>query len=295
MDYIELIKQSLIRAWRYKFLWLFGFFVAAADWHGGFNMKKEDFENWHWLDDFGISQKLHFHIEPVFIAYIILLLFAIWVIFFVLSVLSEGALIFGVFKKEKNEPVDFGMCWSEGISKFLRLFVIIFFATAITVALIFGMILFMIPVYIMALPLGIILTLLMIPIIIVIVFITVCIKGWAIRYGVLHNMSWIESINRGWILFKKNVGRSIGVALSSFFTQFIIWCGLIIGLLLIGIPFFFIGTINLWAGILAGSGLILLILCFAEAFFGTFASTIWTLGFMKLTEVKQEAQSQSMS
>jgi hypothetical protein len=31
MDYMELVKKSVSNAWNYKFLWLFGFFVAVSD------------------------------------------------------------------------------------------------------------------------------------------------------------------------------------------------------------------------------------------------------------------------
>jgi hypothetical protein len=73
------------------------------------------------------------------------------------------------------------------------------------------------------------------------------------------------------------------VAFSSLLTQIVLWCLLIIAMLVLAIPFILAGMANLWLGLIPGIGLGLLVVILSAAFFGTFASSVWTLGFMQMT------------
>ena len=75
----------------------------------------------------------------------------------------------------------------------------------------------------------------------------------------------------------------IGPVVTSFLAQLILWCLLVIAMLILAIPFILIGTANLWLGLIPGIGLGLLVIILSSAFFGTFASSVWTLGFMQMT------------
>ncbi|MFQ6009005.1 MAG: hypothetical protein ACE5K8_08660 [Candidatus Zixiibacteriota bacterium] len=66
-------------------------------------------------------------------------------------------------------------------------------------------------------------------------------------------------------------------------TQLILWLVLIFAMLVVGIPFIFLGTLNLWLGVIPGVGFCLLIIALSSAYFGVFASSVWTLGFMRMT------------
>ena len=49
MNYMELIQRSLRNAWRYKSLWMFGFFVSAVESFGSISWKG-DAKEWEWLE-----------------------------------------------------------------------------------------------------------------------------------------------------------------------------------------------------------------------------------------------------
>ena len=131
--------------------------------------------------------------------------------------------------------------------------------------------------------LGIVLIVMALPVILVVILVTICVEGWAIRFAVLHDEPWLDAIARGWNLFTANVGKTLAVAFSSFLTQFVIWCGLVIALVIAAIPFIIIGYRDLWTGLIPGLTLLGVVIILSEAFFGTFASSVWTLGFMQLT------------
>lgn len=277
---MELIKKSVSNAWNYKFLWLFGFFVSVSDGFGGFHGLEEDIDIGDWTDrwDFG-----WFSLDPAILVFLAMAAFAAWVLFWVLSVLCEGSLIHGIFRKELNLPVTFADCWSVGLGKFFRLFGIILLATLAVIFAILSLLLFVVPAYFASVVLGIILTILAIPILILIILAAICVEGWAIRFAVLNNERWLDAISKGWHLFQHNIGRTLAVAFSSLLTQIILWCLLIIAMLILSIPFILAGMANLWLGLIPGVGLGLLIIILSSAYFGVFASSVWTLGFMQMT------------
>ncbi len=281
MRYMDIVRNSLSNAWKYKFLWLFGFFVAAADGSGNSRLWLHDFDKRDWGGHFGHLGPIH--ISPIIIVYILLAMFAMWIIFWILSVISEGALIHGISRKELNRKVDFSGCWSTGLNKFFRLLGIVFLATLAIIFSILFLAMFIVPSYFASVAIGILATIIALPILLAVILITVCIEGWSIRYAVLHDERWLDAIAKGWSLFKDNIGKTLGVAFSSFFSQFVLGSLLIIGALVLAIPFILVGIANLWLGLVPGlmAGFIIVIL--VSAFFGTFASSVWTIGFMKLT------------
>ena len=80
------------------------------------------------------------------------------------------------------------------------------------------MALFIVPSYFASVALGVALTILALPVLFVIVIVTVSVEGWAIRFAVLNDERWLAAIRKGWNLFKDNIGKTLAVALLSFFT-----------------------------------------------------------------------------
>jgi hypothetical protein len=113
--------------------------------------------------------------------------------------------------------------------------------------------------------------------------VAISVEGWAIRYAVLNDESWLTAIKKGWLLFKDNIWKTVAIALLSFFTQLVLWCFLVIAIMILALPFIIIGYIYLWLGLIPGIFAIVVLMILSAAYFGVFASTIWTLGFMRLT------------
>ncbi len=281
MDYMELVKKSVSNAWNYRFLWLFGFFVSVTDVFGGGQWWTDNFDKSEWGGPFGESGA--FNIDPALLVLLALAAFSLWIIFWVMSVISEGSLMHGISRKEFDLKVSFADCWSMGLRNFLRLFGIMLLAILIVILSIFGLALFLIPSYFASIVLGIALTILALPVMFAIILVTISVKGWAIRFAVLNNEQWLAAIGKGWNLFIDNIGKTLAVAFLSFLTQLVLWCLLVIGMLILAIPFILFGIANLWLGLIPGILLGIAIVILSSAFLGTFASSMWTLGFMRLT------------
>jgi len=280
MDYMDLVKRSIANAWRYKFLWLFGFLVVSTN--GSFGQL--------WTDKFDRIDKHYLFnrygdisFEPALIAMLLMAAFALFVIFWILSVLSEGALIHGISRKELGLDVNFRQCWSAGANKFFRLFGIMLLALFLVFGFLLIIALFLVPVYFLSAILGGILTVFAIPIFIVLIFTVTGIEGWAIRYAVLYDRPWLEAISEGWRLFKENIWRTVGVALSSFFTVLVIALAIGLSVLILSIPFIIIGIFSLGLALIPGLILLFIIIILSKCFCGVFSSSVWTLGFIQLT------------
>lgn len=278
---MKIIEKSFSNAWRYKFLWLFGFFVSVTDGFGGghwWTNKLDRSDNLHSFGDFYC-----FDIEPMFIAMFVLAAVAIWFLFWVMAVLSEGALIHGISRKELNQEVSFGDCWSAGFGKFFRLFGIMLVAIAVVLSALIALLIFIVPSFFASKALGILLILFALPLFICMILVIICVVGWAIRFGMLYDNTWLTAIVKGWNLFKENIWKTLGVAFSSFLAQLVAWVVLLLCTLILAIPFVGIGLYDLWLGLIPGIMLLFIIIVLSSAVFGTFASSVWTIGFMKLT------------
>lgn len=274
---MALIQRSLRNAWEYKFLWLFGFLVSVADGYSGV-LSNRDSNDWEWP-----KELRHLDIDPSIFILLGMAALSLWIVFWVGSVLSEGALIHGIYRREQNLNTGFADCWAAGLRYFLRLFGIILLATITGLTSVLVLVILVVPGYSIAAPLGILLTILAVPALLVLIVLVVCVEAWALRFAVIHNLPWLEAIQQGWRLFSGNVGRTLAVALSSVFTQFVFGCVFILGLVLLAIPFVIVGMIDLWTAVIPGAIVGLVLVLAAPAYLGTFASSLWTLGFMGLT------------
>ena len=257
MDYMEIVKRSFRNAWKYKFLWFFGFFVSVFDGLGGGHWWTDKLDRGDWVgwdNRFGGYQRFEdicdFLIEPAVIIIAVLAVLSLVVIFWALYVLSEGALIRGISRKFQNLETDFGDCWSVGLNKFFRIFGITFLAFISIFATVIFLVMINIPFWFLAKPLGIMTTVLSIPIFFALIVFVVCLEGWAIRYGILFDENWLSAIGKGWTLFKNNFGKTLGVAFSSFLAQLITWFILVFCTLFVAIPFVILGMNNLWLGLI---------------------------------------------
>ena len=281
MNYMELISRSFQNAWRYKFLWLFGFMVAAAD--VGEILLNDD-------DDGDVkSNLLDLGIDPALLVSIGIILLTLWIVFWFLGVLSEGALIHGVLRKERGQETGFMDCWSAGLMKFLRLFGIMLVTILSVVSFVFFLIALVAPGFIIAKPIGFLLLLVAFPLMFAAIITVICVEGWAIRYAVIHDVNWMESIKQGWRLFKQNIGPTLAVAITSVAAQALLFCAVLFCLAVMSVPFLLMGlggeqTVILPGAVAAGLFLVLFL-----AMTGTFSSSYWTLAFLRLTEPPRQA------
>jgi len=266
MDYMNLISKSLKNAWKYKFLWLFGFFAASFNGGGGNGARS------------------HIDIDPGLLLFIIFAAIVLMVFIFLLNTWAEGALIHGIKRKEYDLSTNFSDCSRAGFQHFLRIFGIKIFVFIAVIATLLVMGIFLVPAFFVHKALGLLLLILAIPVFLVVIFMLVMIEGWALRYIVLYDQSWSRAISQAWQLFRTNVGKTIGVAFSSFLTKFLFVILMLIVLLILALPAIIIGVATFGLALIPLIALGVFITIFVSAYLGTFGSWVWTLGFIQLTD-----------
>jgi len=238
-----------------------------------------DIQDWRDIEDilpFGIDLKLILMIAAA--------AFLLWLFLFIMSFLSEGALVHGISRKQLGQHARFGECWSRGVDTFWRVLVIlILLGLALGVPIVF-MILMLIPIFIASPALGLVVTLAIVaPVIFALVFVVESISAWGLRFAVLDNVPCLEAIGKGWQMLRNNFGKSFGVGLTTTLVQIVFAIVCIIGILIIAIPFIIIGLGSPIGAIVMGLPVLIVIIMFMSAYIGLFKSSIWTIAYMQLT------------
>jgi hypothetical protein len=226
-----------------------------------------------------------------------LVVLLIFLVFFVLYVVSQGGLTESVAAIERGEPRRFSSAWRAGTRYFWRVLgqVLLFvgivigllLAGGIPIALLVGgafltdSTAFQVLAVAVAVPLAIAL--------LIVIFIPLAIvRQFARRELVVQGVSVLGSVGTGYRLFRRNIGRSLLVWLIQL--GIMLGAALIIALIIVGLVLF-LPTIFLavaeytTAAIVAGvvAGLILLpLLIVAVAILGTFNHSYWTLSYLRL-------------
>lgn len=284
LDYVDLAKRAFRNAWHYKFLWPFGFFVAAADYMG--------FSNSYTPDDtdgtriFGGSLPFGDITELGIALIVVLIMLALLfgLIMLVLGVISEGALVLGIKRKELGQEVTISDCWSEGISKFFRVLGILLISIVVGITTIVIFAALVVPAIIGSAVVGIIMAIFALPVVMLVLFVLEAVLAWAIRLAVYDDFPFVDSLKGGLDMLREYISETVLLGLTSLVCQigmFIVFA--FVGLV-IAIPFIIMGFVIPYVAIALGVivGLVLFVLF--SAFTGVFKSSIWTIAYMHLKD-----------
>ncbi len=311
MDYGEIIRRAWVITKKYKYLWIFGFILAFFRGRGGgvsgieYTFRGEDLQKAPLIMQqflFRLPSILRNNIHLIIVGVIFLIIFALAGL--VLSIIAEGGLIGCVRNIESNEKSGLIDGFKIGAHYFWRMLgknLLIFLMVFIVI--LFFILLFMIPFFTLSsssnyrflwftILLFIIFIIFMIPIG---VFITI-LNDYSSRFIVIKNNGIIRSIKNALRLIFNNFKHTIIIALILFGIGILIGIILFIIFLIIGGPAALLGF-SLYR---AAAIIPLLILAVIAVLFlivlsviingirMTFASSVWTLTFLKLIEDLQE-------
>ncbi len=302
IDFSKILQRAWEITWRYKFLWIFGFFAGAGGGFGGNSGSSGGNGGYGGGYNGGFSEFPA--IGVVLILFVILIVLVIALVFAIMSIISRGALVGGVRQAEEEGETKLKDAWKVGLSKFWSLLGISFL-TALPVIVV-GIILLVVigglyatmgiggveepAAYILP---GIILGLPSCCLLVVGSIILSLIALYADRACVLEDKGWIDAFKRGWEVLRNNIANTILIGLILFVINALIGgilavlgFGMILpGILMIaseravapgvaalfclGIPIFFVAVV-------IGSAL------------ETFSSAVWTLAYRDITMPEAE-------
>lgn len=275
-DYGGVINAALSMAWRYKFLWFFGFFAASGGGGGGGSGWSEDAGPW--VRDFFMQR-------TEVLVLIILGLVVLALVLIAMSVISRGALIGSAGRAAVGGRPTFGGAWSIGLKNALPIFalailsiLLVLLVTAICAIPIVLSVMGGAPGIAIAVIIAVILFL---PYIAFLLAVALTVT-YAERALVVDGLSFFDAIGAGWTLLRSKIGESLLFWLIGLLAGIVYTVGLIFVLLVVGTPIFILGTQNLVAALAIGIPVGIIIIAVSSGLYGTFSYSYWTLAYLEL-------------
>lgn len=279
MDYGGLVKRALGIMWKFKYLWIFGFFLEFGSGGGGGGPMPDKIKEP--IGDFFGGIPLISIIIPL-----ILIGLVVFVLFLILHIISQGGLIHCVSRIESGENPTLRDGWNAGVANFWRILgitimIIIFAFTAVFLTL--G------PFVILLIAnkiLGLLSAIVLIPLFMVLLITIVLINLYADRVCIIEGKGVFDSIAGGWDMLKSNLGKSLVVASIGIASTIVYMIGFLIVGLFLALPFIILGVINFFLGIVLGVFVGLIYIAVASGAWGTYIDSLWTLAFLEMKKLK---------
>ncbi|KKW01225.1 MAG: hypothetical protein A2898_01260 [Candidatus Kerfeldbacteria bacterium RIFCSPLOWO2_01_FULL_48_11] len=308
----DIIRQSWQIMWKYKFLWLFGFFAALLGNGGELQVLLNNltsvgdspatllslknlystgllgvlFVNFRdFLDRSAIEAILFFLI------FVTVGVVALWLI-----ITSQGALYDGITRILKQKKTDMAQGYRSGAKYFGRILSISVISGIVTYGL---LVIVSAPIVLILLlkstETGILLYvlfsfLILVPLALIIAFVS----KYASLYIVVNDYELSQAVRAGWRLFTANMLSTVEMAFIIFLIGIVGSLGLFVVLAFASVPFILLGfltllfytPVGLTLVIVAGVSVIAAAIILFGAMFSTFRYAAWTIFFHRLVENK---------
>lgn len=296
VDYKELVVKSFRLAWRYKWLWVFGLFAGGGSFGGGSNLNFDsgsapwrDHRAAPQMDAFFRAAEVWVRTHIALIVGVIMVLFIIFLIKMIWSIICQGALIGAAERLDKDEEVGFMDAVRVGIRNFwsilgfdLLLFLIIF--VSIMLLVLVGMmafftvpllLIFLVPLLLLFIPLAIAVGLM---------------GSLGPRFIVIDGHGAVAAVGEAWRLLWRRLGPvaltwliSLGLGIGFGLAVLIVLAVLLVPTGIAGFLVFRAGFTLVKLAVFVFIGLAILgALLVALGAFGAYRSVYWTLAFRQM-------------
>jgi hypothetical protein len=291
IKYFEILKDAWQVTWKNRYLWWFGFLTIFSG--GGtiyFNFGEKNEKEFQKVVEF-------FSIHPNAAIAILVMAVAFCLLFLILGIIAEGALIKSVQKTLGGEKYNFKAGLKEGRKYFWKLFLIRLVAGFFIFAVAF---LFAVPITFIFINkfylLGILAAVLGLLILIPVLFLACFTKKFGYFYAVMFDLSLGESLENGYKLILNNIWNSLLVAVIFVVIKILVFSLILLALLLLVVPVLIIGGIFFlilkMTGVILVAilvGLVLAVFFFAVgSVFKVFTETAWILFFKEIAKTEEK-------
>jgi hypothetical protein len=270
----DIIRDSFAKAWKYKYLWLFGLFAGGGG--GGLQFPGGDSGG-------GLER-----IEEIkawvlaALAMILLIGFVIFVVVLILHVLCKNALIYNIYQIETGGTHSLSGGWDFGVNRFWPMLGLTITEWFVIFAFAMVVVLIEIGLFAASLVLGFLSLLVALPVFICGIALAIMVWTYGERFLVLESRGVIEAIGEGWTLVKSEWRATITVLL----VKIAIAIAMAIGIggiaLVLALPAVGIWMVSKVLAIVYGILVLGPVVILSGAYFGTFDSLVWTKVFLRL-------------
>jgi hypothetical protein len=296
MNYGEVLSRAWQIIWKHKVLWIFGILAGCTNASGGSGNLSYTFSQ----GDLSPQMQMYFDqfqripqwqwITIAVIAFLVILVLAALAIF--LSTVGRIGVIHGTQKADQGEVrLSFGELFKESLPYFWRVFLMNLLVGLVVAVIVFLLVILGIVGTVVTFGVALLCLIPLLCLIIPISWLLYVVVEQANIAIVVENKGILDGLQRGWDVFRTNLGAMIVMGLI-----LILGVGLIGGMI-IGIPMFLI-VIPAVSGAIIGNqtaisgGLLIAGLCFVaylpflllfSGILSSYTESAWTLTFMRLT------------
>jgi hypothetical protein len=300
VDYFDILKRAWQITWRYKALWVLGLFVGAGSGGGsggggntGFGGGESEFlpaieSASAWAES-----------NLLLIAIAVGVLVMIGLVWWLLSIAAQGALVHGANAAAEGREVRLGEAWGVGFRRWGRTFMTALVVYLPLLILIFVLVGLMVGGVVAAeaagdagAGFGFLGLCLGLPLFIVIAAVLAVVLSivfeLALRWGVLFDVTFGQAIQRGWSDLWGKRGAFVMwlvTLLPAFAFGIVTFILLLIGL----VPAVFLFMAEQHAVAIGVALIVIVVMMLPSAVYGTFYSTTWTVFFRRMTGLEQAA------
>ncbi|OGI27168.1 MAG: hypothetical protein A2359_01375 [Candidatus Moranbacteria bacterium RIFOXYB1_FULL_43_19] len=290
IPFIDILKQSARIVWQNKFLLWFGVLLALGS-PGSFNIGNS--EDWSGKGD---AAKNFMEAHWQLVIAIGLILFAIGIALFLISLIGKAGLVRSVNLIAQNKKTNFRQGWKAG-KKYLwnlfKLFLIIFFATIIIVLVLAIPVIFLAVKgsWLSAIAVGLLAVAIFIPL----AFVLAITNIFAEFYIILSEIQIWSAVESGYNLLLKNIKNSL------IFSLLILAVNIAAGIVLLpvlgvallilvpsGMLFYHLNKVVFGIFLFFAILLFVAFALFVSSIFLTYKTTAWTLFFREIAKVESE-------
>lgn len=281
MDYGGLVKRALDIMWKFKYLWIFGFFLEFGTGTGG------------WFGNLPEKVKLPVgdFLSGALVGAIVLLVLVglvVFLLFLIMYLISQGGLIHCVSRIENGENPTLRDGWNAGVKNFWRILgisiMILIFLLASALVTIAPFILLLLAFK----ALGIVSGIILFPIFLALLITLILIDLYATRTCIIEGKGVFDSLAGGWQMLRTNLVPSLIVGLIGIGSTMVYVFGFVVVGLLLALPFIALGLINLFLGIFLGVVVGLIYIGVLSAVWGTYVDSLWTLAYLEMKKLQLE-------
>ncbi len=294
MDYGKIVSTGWKQAWRYKTLWIFGFFISG----GGFGFMGDIGNKFKIERPFNLNLP---DVENLLVGHLALILLLIaagllaLLVWIVLSTISVGGLIDAAGQLKRGEIYSFGRAFKIGAHYFWRIFGIGILTFIVGFAFVIMLIIFGVIAFKIATALGVLSLLVLIPILIIAIFLLSITLSMAHRYIILEDRKVFDAIGDGFTLWKSHLGPSLLYTLIYIAISIGVAMGTFIVFVFAVMPFIAVAFVNLIVAIILGVPVVLLILLVVDGLTGSAMHLMSTEFYFQLLEEGKPAAAPPMT
>jgi hypothetical protein len=267
----DIIRDAFKLAWKYKYLWLFGLFVAGSGGGGNFggDFEPSDIDAaYEWL--------------LAALVAIVLIATAVLIVVMVLHVISKSALIYNVYQIETGGAHSLSGGWDFGVKRFWPMLGVTLLQVVVMIAFLAVLVLLEIVLFVAHISLVFLALLFALPALFAGLMAITLMWAYAERFVALETRGVIEALGEGMSLLRSQWKPSLLMLLVK------IGIAIALGIGLVGVgAALFIPAIALWVmskplAIVYGILVLLPFTILLTAYIGTFDSAVWTKVFLQL-------------